>query len=373
MTVALRGNLKDFGIGEVFQLIGQQRKTGILEFSNRGQRVQLRFDRGAVVSAAPVGSRPETALGEMLARCGRLPLEQVEELQRECRASAQTLGRLAVATGQLTESELVEIEDLLTRDTIFRVLRWSSGSFDFTAQEVEHHRNFDSLLGAEQILMDGMRMVDEWQSFADQVPSEDAIFHRVGRFDAYRQKARGEQVHRLDAAERVFNLIDGRLAVRRIVDLSLLGSFDATRILAELRRAGLIEPLDPERARSVRQRPAPLAPGRSPVWGWIRALAPLTLLLLLAVLANRVEPAEVGERAFSIHRAPLESVRQSFAERRVRNALESYRFIEGRWPRLLLQLEERGLLANDALASSAGRPYYYVQREDGAVLLAPER
>jgi hypothetical protein len=238
---------------------------------------------------------------------------------------------------------------------------------------VEHHRNFDSLLGAEQILMDGMRMVDEWQSFADQVPSEDAIFHRVGRFDAYRQRARGEQVHRLDAAERVFNLIDGRLAVRRIVDLSLLGSFDATRILAELRRAGLIEPLDPERARSVRQRPAPLTPGRSPVWGWIRALAPLALLLLLAVLANRVEPAEVGERAFSIHRAPLESVRQSFAERRVRNALESYRFIEGRWPRLLLQLEERGLLANDALASSAGRPYYYVQREDGAVLLAPER
>jgi hypothetical protein len=372
MTVALRGNLKDFGIGEVFQLIGQQRKTGILEFSSRGQRVQLRFDRGAVVSAAPVASRPEAALGEMLARCGRLPLEQVEELQRECRAAAQTLGGLAVATGRLTESELLEIEDLLTRDTIFSVLRWSSGSFDFTAQEVEHHRRFDSLLGAEQILMDGMRMVDEWQSFADLVPSEDAVFQRVGRFDAYRQGARGERFHRLDAAERVFNLVDGRLAVRRIVDLSMLGNFDATRILAELRRAGLIEPVGPERARSLRRRSAPLAPGRSLVWGWIRTLVPLALLLVVAVLANRVEPAEVGARAFSIRQAPLDSLRQSFAARRVRNALESYRFIEGRWPSALSQLEERGLLAKGALASPAGRPYYYVQRRDGAVLLGPE-
>ena len=31
MSIALRGNLRDFGIAEVFQLIGQQRKTGILE------------------------------------------------------------------------------------------------------------------------------------------------------------------------------------------------------------------------------------------------------------------------------------------------------------------------------------------------------
>ena len=31
MAVALRGNLQDFGIAEVFQLIGQQRKTGTLE------------------------------------------------------------------------------------------------------------------------------------------------------------------------------------------------------------------------------------------------------------------------------------------------------------------------------------------------------
>jgi len=51
VTVALHGNLQDFGIGEVFQLIGQQRKTGVLEVRGEQGEVELRFDSGGVVAA----------------------------------------------------------------------------------------------------------------------------------------------------------------------------------------------------------------------------------------------------------------------------------------------------------------------------------
>ena len=47
----------DFGIADVFQLIGQQRKTGILELTGSSTRVQLVFDNGLVVSAAPTSAR----------------------------------------------------------------------------------------------------------------------------------------------------------------------------------------------------------------------------------------------------------------------------------------------------------------------------
>ena len=68
MFSALQGNLKDFGIADVFQLIGQQRKSGTLEFSSRVKRVEILFDRGAVLFAAPVGDHPGAAIAEMLAR-----------------------------------------------------------------------------------------------------------------------------------------------------------------------------------------------------------------------------------------------------------------------------------------------------------------
>jgi hypothetical protein len=374
MSVALRGNIKDFGIAEVFQLIGQQRKTGMLEFSGSEEQVQLVVDRGAIVSAAARGARPHEALGEMLVRCGLLTPGRVEELHRECSASAHPLGRLAVGRGWLREQELEAIEDLLTRETIFRILRWESGSFDFRSQEVEHGRPFETLLGAEQILMDGLRMVDEWQSFAELVPSEDLIFQKSGRFDDFRAAARVESPAQLEAARRVYDLVDGRLAVRRIIDLSLLGTFDATRILAELRRASAIEPLDAEGTqRLVRRRRPPVALRRPKLRDAVAAIVPLVLLLLAAIFANLGAPAPAAERDFPIERGALKAAREAHDARRVRHAVDTFRFLQGRWPRELAELEDRQLLGTRPLARAPAPPYYYAHREGEALLLAPER
>ena len=372
MSVALRGNLQDFGIAEVFQLIGQQRKTGVLEFSDRDDRVQLCFDRGSVVSAAPVSSRPHAALGEMLVRCGRLTREQLVELHRESEPAAQTLPQLAVARGWVSERALEEIEDLLTRETIFRILRWDQGSFDFSAREVEHRRALEGLLGAEQILMDGLRMVDEWQSFADQVPDEEIVFQRCGRFDDYREARQNEPRQQIAEAERVFHLVDGRLGARRVIDLSLLGTFGATRILADLRRAGLIEPLDPEGMRRLRRRRrVPVLRG-APIRGWIAATIPLALLIGLVVAIHAQTSEAPAFRGFAIEHPSLDAIREASSARGAQLALEAYRFQLGHWPDDVSRLEGRGLLPPE-LAAPAGRPYYYVRNDHGVRLLAPER
>jgi hypothetical protein len=369
MSVGLHGNLADFGIAEVFQLIGQQRKTGVLELSRDGESVQFLFDRGAVVSAAPVGARPHAALGEMLVRCGQLPRDRVDELYQECDAGAQVLPRLAVAREWITQSEISQIEDLLTRETFFSVLRWSDGSFRFGARVVEHPRRFGDLLGAEQILMDGLRMMDEWQSFAELVPSEELVFRRSGGLEAYLDRLGEASDSQRDQVERVFALVDGRLAVRRIIDLSRLGTFDATRILAGLCAAHAIEPVEGAGAR--RRRAAPRSSGLTlaQVRGWLGGLLALSLLMLVAFASmNRIQPSAV--EGFAIRRDALETARAAYAARRIRHALEDHRMAEGSYPRNLAELRA---LPEDALASPGGATYYYAPREAGAVLLAPER
>jgi len=374
MSVALRGNLKDFGIADVFQLVGQQRKTGILELTDgKGRQVQLRFDHGAVVSASPAESGAQESLGDMLVRCGFLTRQQVEELRAECGPSGQSLPRLAVARGLITERELEEVEDLRTRETIFAVLRWADGSFDFRAQDVFHSRRLETLLGAEQILMDGLRMMDEWQSFADLVPSEDTVFEKVGSFEAYREQAGREIGRRLANAEQVFALVDGRLKVRRIIDLSLLGSFDATRALASLHEAGVIAPVDNSRLQKLRRRTGPRVLPRPDVRSWVAALLPIALLAWLVVTIHERGAAPWPAGVYGIRATALDLVRDGYATLRVRHALEAYRLTNGQWPARLTQLAESGLLPAEALASDQGRPYYYVERAEGAVLPAPER
>ena len=56
MSVGLNGNLRDFGISEVFQLIGQQRKTGTLRVREGTREMELHFDEGRIITAAPAGA-----------------------------------------------------------------------------------------------------------------------------------------------------------------------------------------------------------------------------------------------------------------------------------------------------------------------------
>ena len=367
---ALRGNLNDFGIAEVFQLIGQQRKTGVLEIDHHGEHVRLVFDGGAVVRAEPVTAQEEGALADLLVRCGLLTRERLGALHEEARRSLQRLGAVAVARAALEREQVLQIEDLLTQETLFHVLRWEEGSFVFHAQSVEHDRQ-GRLLAAEQILMDGLRMVDEWRTFAELVPSEEAVFQHSGRFEDYQTSHRGEGGARLEHAKRVFLLVDGRLSVRRVIDLSRLGTFEVTRILAELRRARLIEPLDAEQlarrkpAASLDLRPPPSRP-------WLAGVLPVVLLVGLAFLAQRAEPDVMPAGVFPLPQRALVEARLALETVRLRKALEAWHFEQGRLPESLDELAKAGLVEPGALTPSAGRSYYYDHREGEAILLAPE-
>jgi len=374
MASALRGSLQDFGIAEVFQLIGQQRKTGVLEIERRGRRVVLEFDGGAVVRAwagTPGPAAQDAALADMLLRCGLVTREQLQELQGQARRTMMRLSALAVEQGALGREQILEVEDLLTQEILFRILRWEEGSFVFTARRVEHDRP-GRLLPAEQILMDGLRMADEWRTFADRVPSEDLVFQHVGRWEDYQAAHEGEDEARLEQAKRVFLLVDGRLPVRRVIDLARLGTFEVTRILAGLRREGLIEPLAPEQL--ARRRPGRRVELRAPPpRPWIAGALPMVLLVALALAAGRPQaPPQLGPEAFPLELRAVERAHWELRARRVRKALDDWYFEHGAWPTRPEQLVREGHLEAEALATAAGRPYYYARRGGEAYLLAPE-
>ena len=241
MSVALRGNLQDFGIAEVFQLIGQQRKTGILELTLNKVKMRLAFEEGAVVWGVPSADVEGEALGDMLLRCGLATRDVLRLASQEAKGAARSLREVLLQKQLVSPADLAQIEDLLTGEVIFEVLRWTQGSFDFSASVVTHDHAPERLLPAEQILMDGMRMVDEWRTFVAQVPSDEVIFAHKNSFELFRQKATGDLKGRLPQLERVYNLVDGRASARRVIDLSRMGTFEGTRNLATLSERRVIQ------------------------------------------------------------------------------------------------------------------------------------
>ena len=75
----------------------------------------------------------------------------------------------------------------------------------------------------------------------------------------------------------------------------------------------------------------------------------------------------------AIVRGTLAALREDYAVRAVRNALEAYRLTHGRWPEQLDELTAAGLIAPETLATLGGRAYYSLDRDQGPIFLAPER
>jgi hypothetical protein len=366
MSIALHGNLRDFGMSEVFQLIGQQRKTGVLQVRGSLGEVELRFDDGCVVSAAPVGSYEDEALGDMAVRCGALPREKHAEAERARSGAGDGLRRHLLDAG-LALPALHEVEDLVTRETLFALLRWDDGSFRFSTQPIPHDRPRGSLMAAEQVLMDGLRMVDEWSALLAELPPETMVYRRKGGIEEYRRSPAGRSAPWPAEAEQLFLLVDGRASVRRVIDLSRLGTFLGMRILVELARSGWIEPLrDEATASPLESTPA----GRA----WLGALrvAPFAALALLAALALAGGGGRGGPGAPIAH-DPLAAARAGYEAARVRHLALAAALAHGRPPASLAELPGWPDGAGAALTAEAAAAYYLAHRDAGALVLAPER
>jgi hypothetical protein len=335
-------------------------------------RIQLRFDGGRVVSATPVGVHDHAALGELLVRCGLLTRESLEAVETERLGSGEPLPRILFQQRLLSVPEIEEIEGLLTRETIFQLLRWQRGSFHFSAQPVEHEREPGTLLGAEQILMDGLRMIDEYRSFAGVVAGGESVFQRVAPFERWREAAVDAPSRRIAATERVYLLVDGRLPVRRVIDLSRLGTFEATRLLADLTRSGVIARISSEQLERTRRRRRIVAPPPSTVERLAAQGLPYALACLLLAAAFWNAGPTPHERA-AAWREPVLEARTGYALRRVRNAVDAHRYALGKWPARLPELAAKGFLPPDALTPEQGATYYYARDAQGAAVLAPER
>ena len=189
-----------------------------------------------------------------------------------------------------------------------------------------------------------------------------------------RALTKGDSESRLGHAERVLQLVDGRLSVRRIIDLSRLGTFDATRALAELRQAGVIDLTSPKER---------VSPGsfRSPrsieILPTLRtAFATLLPFVALGFMASSIlqQAGPGGDLAGSvIPERFAHQVGRRFETELVRGLVEAHFFETGRYPVALEEIAVEAALERDSLTKTRLADYYYVVRDDEVVLLAPAR
>lgn len=382
--MALEGTLRDFSLADIFQLIGLQRKTGVLTLRGKDDTVTVTFLDGKVVAADSLNKRLEHRLGTVLTKSGILTPEQLSralEIQRE---TLQRLGFILVHYKIISQDELRAALQLQILQIVYRLFRWKDGEYHFSQETtIEYDRDNVVPISAESILMEGARMIDEWPILEKRIRSYDLVYrHKTSDRDiavvsaeeadevdfdstSVRKGKAADRIRISEEEKAIWDMVDGRRTVADIVESSRLNEFDTVKALYELLTRDLIEEVkdhapassDVEEVEEVDLEETTVS---LPIFTAL-AVAAIALLILglLVNPLNRLSP-------FSRSTGTSETVRKSISAQRIQalgEAITAYQLATGQLPAALDEVVP-AYVSPRLLSDPWGSEYKYLRRGD---------
>jgi hypothetical protein len=392
--MALEGTLRDFSLADIFQLIGLQRKTGVLSLRSPEDVVTVSFVDGKVVGADSVNKRLEDRLGQVLIRTRLVTAQQLDGALQEQMETLERMGRILIRRQVLSLEQLRSALQQQVLQIIFRVFRWEDGDYHFSQEtSVDYDAELMMPITAESVLMEGARMLDEWPLIERRIPNRGIVFVRsvaLNRLEVTQPEE--DDFAELELAfdqpqpapappppasgaiavspveARVLQLVNGARSVDEIVQESPHGDFDTCKALYSALNRGLIREASPtEMARALAQaaRGGGSSEQRPGVpWAFF-ILVPALVAAVLVAPRNPLNPI-VGPRPGVHERVQVAASRARMAG--IWGVLNANAFLVGSYPESLGELTRAGSLAPDALKDPWGRPYRYILREDSVLL-----
>ena len=376
--MALSGTLKDFGIADILQLIGNQTKTGRLTLKTSSDEVEVFFVEGNVVFASEVARDSRNLLGNLLLRAEILTQEQLDSALAEQQRTLKRLGDILTESGAVSKEQLAQMMRLQTTETLYRLFSWKNGSYEFHQEEVDPARGTFDPIRAESILLEGFRRMDEWPRLKKSIPWSGATFEKQKDLDTSDAAARsdgGEDEEGTPGPRHklVYRLATAGKDLQHIIDASRLGEFEAIKALGELLIWGYLKAIPPPSgAKALAQGLRAGSEKLARTGAVVRLALSLAFFVGALVLARVVAPRLGSARTQNpARRGAVARVLAHDQVLRLESALELYRTEHGEYPQALGALVETELLSEADLRYPYREPYSYRRTAQGFVLLPP--
>lgn len=238
--MALVGDLASVDLAQVFQVLTQNQKDGVLEIFRGGHSRALRFRRGAVTLQFDRDCYEERAI-EIFRKLGRISEEKLHL------AAANRSGSDAALLDVLTEMGILDSGDLLPifrermAEEIYDFFAWNEGRFEFHegAEKLDGSRGeIDErfYFPADGIVMEAARRVDEWERVRQVITDDASVF----------APAVDELSPEDELQAAVFREIDGMRSITNITQRVGRSSFEVQKTFYRLIQLGAIAPVPPE-------------------------------------------------------------------------------------------------------------------------------
>lgn len=226
--VLLAGVLEEGAIPDLLSYFNMFRKSGILNIILTGGNKALYFQQGEVVFATSTFEAED--IGSVLFSLGKIERQELEKLRQQV-TETTTLGKLLVEQASVTPKDLWSAARSEVENIVYNLFSAARGAFYFQAKAVEQEDILRLSMSTQNMIMEGLRRLDEKALFMRKVISLD-----------YYPCATGKEAGNLTETEaRMLNLTGfGQLKARDLFRKSGVREFDGIRTLYGLLERGLL-------------------------------------------------------------------------------------------------------------------------------------
>jgi hypothetical protein len=238
--MALKGNLRDFSIAQLLNLVNLARKTGTLTVEGQDQAAWVSFREGKL-TYAQVGADDGTILG-ILTKMGKLSAVQAQTLKNHSVTRGdKELGLLLINAGYINQQEVLDCVKSHMLNNVYHLFSWVDGFFRFDQDVYPPEDRITIRVDLEEVILEGSRRVREWEQLQDEIPNLDMALSFVER--------PGTNIKDINLNLQEWNVIhyiNPKNSIRRIAKANRLSDQEIRRIVFGLIQAGLVELVRPE-------------------------------------------------------------------------------------------------------------------------------
>jgi hypothetical protein len=288
--VRLEGSLDAFSLPDIFSLLSMTKKTGGLHLRRSGAHGVVWLADGLISGGAPDLSR--LSLGRRLAASDQVSDEALNVAVEQLSGATDIgLARALRDANAIDEGELHTLVSEHIVDTVFDLMRWTEGVFEFVIDEA----NIDDVgttREVEEVVTDARLRLDAWAAIDEAVASPGAVLSLTLAPEADPVLTREEWA--------LLALVDGRRSVGDIVTLCGRGEYAVVVALAELVGRGLLRAEDSQGVAGLARR-QDLVGSLEP-----EAASPTTILAEVLTDADGDSSGSWGDGAGQEAEAPVE-------------------------------------------------------------------
>jgi hypothetical protein len=247
--MALKGNLRDFSITQLLNLINLAQKTGMLVIEGPGETARISFRQGKLAYAQL--NAADDGLAFILAQTRKISQTQYKLLkERTSQMTDKELGLLLINAGYLTQDAILTSLQTYFVGIVRRLFTWVEGYFRFEADTLPADGKISVRVDLENLIIEGSRQMREWEQLQEEIPSLDMALKFSER--------PGTNMRNINLSVeewRVVSYVNPKNAIRQIARAAKMNDLEIRRVVYGLIQAGLVEIIRPEGASTPVARP----------------------------------------------------------------------------------------------------------------------